>query len=125
MKSEIAKLKKGNVEYTLRGEGPAVLNLYGGHSNCQESFGTQPLLDAGYSVLTPSRPGYGKTNIEAKTAVKNAVVLIELLDYKVGKIIFKPKFQKITWFMLRKIANNFPKFFAKIFLPQFSTLSKK
>jgi len=47
------------------------------------------------------------------------------LDYNVGKIIFNPKIQKITWFMLRKLANNFPNFFAKIFLFQFSTLSKK
>jgi hypothetical protein len=27
--------------------------------------------------------------------------------------------------MLRKLANNFPRFFAKIFLSQFSTLSRK
>ncbi|MEC9490762.1 MAG: alpha/beta hydrolase [Halanaerobiales bacterium] len=175
MQSEIVKLETGNIEYTFRGKGPVILNLHGGHSNCQESFGIQPLLDAGYSILTPSRPGYGKTNIEAKTPAATAAVLIELLDhltvdkvnligvsaggptaiylaanyparvkklvlesaaskawltkkdldYKVGKIIFNPKLQRITWFMLRKIANNFPDFFVKIFLPQFSTLTKK
>lgn len=175
MKSKMAHLEKGYVEYTLRGEGPAVLNLHGGHSNCQEIFGYQALLDAGYSILTPSRPGYGKTNIEVgKNAADTADSFIELLnylnieqvyligvsaggptaiylaanyparveklvlesaaskawlsksdlDYILGKIIFNPKFQQITWFMLRKIANNFPKFFAKVFLPQFSTLSK-
>jgi pimeloyl-ACP methyl ester carboxylesterase len=176
MKSKISKLEKGNIEYTLKGEGSVILNLHGGHSNSQENFGYQPLLDAGYSILTPSRPGYGRTDVEiGKTADKTAASLIELLDYleidqvyligvsaggptaiylaanyptrikklvlesaaskawlsksdfdyKLGKIIFNPKFQKFTWFMLRKLANNLPQFFAKIFLPQFSTLSKK
>ncbi|CCU81091.1 hypothetical protein HSACCH_02575 [Halanaerobium saccharolyticum subsp. saccharolyticum DSM 6643] len=176
MKSEIAKLEKGKIEYTLRGAGPVILNLHGGHSNSQENFGYQPLLDAGYSILTPSRPGYGRTDVEVgKTAAETAKVLVEFLDYlkidkvyligvsaggltaiylaanyparvkklvlesaaskawlskndldyNVGKIIFNPKIQKITWFMLRKLANNFPKFFAKIFLSQFSTLSIK
>lgn len=176
LKSKLAKLKKGKIEYTLRGAGPVILNLHGGHSNCQEIFGYQPLLAAGYSILTPSRPGYGETEVEVgKTAAETAASLVELLDYlkiakvypigvsaggptaiylaanysarikklvlesaasrawvtkkdldyNIGKIIFNPKFQKITWFILRKIANNYPQFFAKIFLPQFSTLPKK
>ena len=175
MQTKIAKLEKGKIEYTLRGEGPVILNLHGGHSNCQEIFGYQPLLDAGYSILTPSRPGYGRTDVKlGKTAAGTAESLIELLDhlniekvdligvsaggatainlaakyprrvkklilesaaskawlkksdldYIVGKIIFNPKFQKITWYLLRKVANNFPNFLIKIFLPQFSTLSK-
>jgi len=175
MESKIAELKKAKMEYTLQGEGPVILNLHGGHSNCRENFGIQPLLDAGYSILTPSRPGYGRTDVEVgKTAAETAASLVELLDnleiekvyligvsaggpaaiylaanyptrvkklvlesaaskawlsksdidYKIGKIIFNPKLQKITWFMLRGIANNFPKFFAKLFLPQFSMLSK-
>jgi len=176
MKSEIAKLEKGKIEYTLRGAGPVILNLHGGHSNSQENFGYQPLLDAGYSILTPSRPGYGRTDVEVgKTAAETAKSLVELLDhlkidkvyligvsaggltaiylaanyparvkklvlesaaskawlskndldYNVGKVIFNPKIQKLTWFILRKFANNFPNLFAKIFLPQFSTLSSK
>lgn len=176
MKIELANLEKGKIEYTLRGEGPVILNLHGGHSNSQESFGYQPLLDAGYSILTPSRPGYGRTEGElGATAAETAASLVELLDclkidkvyligvsaggptaiylaanypervkklilesaaskswltkndldYKVGKIIFNPKLQHLTWSILRKIANNFPNFFTKIFLPQFSTLSKK
>ena len=176
MESKIAELKKGKMEYTLRGEGPVILNLHGGHSNSQESFGYQPLLAAGCSILTPSRPGYGRTDVEAgKTAAETAASLVELLDYlkidevyligvsaggptaiylaanyparvkklvlesaaskawltkndldyKVGKIIFSPKLQHLVWSILRQIANNFPNFLAKIFLPQFSTLSKK
>ncbi|MGP3778870.1 alpha/beta fold hydrolase [Halanaerobium saccharolyticum] len=176
MESKIAELKKGKMEYTLRGEGAVILNLHGGHSNCQESFGYQPLLSAGCSILTPSRPGYGRTDVEAgRTAAETAVSLVELLDYlkidevyligvsaggptaiylaanyparvkklvlesaaskawlsrndfdyRLGKVIFNPKLQQLTWFMLRKLANNFPNFLAKMFLPQFSKLSKK
>ena len=168
MKTKIAKLEKRNIEYTSKGDGPVILNLHGGHSNSQENFGYQPLLDAGYSILTPSRPGYGRTDVEiGKTAAQTAASLIKLLDhleidqvyligvsaggptaiylaanypsrikklvlesaaskawlsrsdfdYKLGKLIFNPKFQHVTWFMLRKLANNFPQFFAKIFLP--------
>ena len=47
MESKIAELKKGKIEYTLRGEGPVILNLHGGHSNCQEKFGYQPLPKPG------------------------------------------------------------------------------
>ncbi len=176
MESKIAELKRGKMEYTLLGEGPVILNLHGGHSNCHESFGYQPLLAAGFSILTPSRPGYGRTEVEAgRTAAETAASLVELLDYlkidevyligvsaggptaiylaanypervkklalesaaskawltksdldyKVGKIIFSPKLQHLIWSILRKLANNFPDFLAKIFLPQFSKLSKK
>jgi len=176
MESKIAELKRGKMEYTLRGEGPVILNLHGGHSNCQESFGYQPLLNSGYSILTPSRPGYSRTDVEiGKTAFQTAASLVELLDYlkidevyligvsaggptavylaanhpervkklvlesaaskswltksdldyKVGRIIFSPKLQHLIWSILRQIANNFPDFLARIFLPQFSTLSKK
>lgn len=176
MDSKLIDLKNGKIEYTLRGEGPVILNLHGGHSNCQEKFGYQPLLAAGFSILTPSRPGYGRTDVEVgKTAVKTATSLVELLDklkidkvyligvsaggptaiylaanypkrvkklvlesaaskawlsrkdfdYKLGKIIFSPKIQQLIWFILRKTANNLTGFFSQIFLPQFSTLSKK
>ncbi|PUU86454.1 MAG: ycgS, partial [Halanaerobium sp.] len=88
MESKIAELKKGKMEYTLRGEGPVISNLHGGHSNCQESFGYQPLLNSGYSILTPSRPGYSRTDVEAgRTAAETAASLVELLDYlKIGEV---------------------------------------
>ncbi|RAK11907.1 alpha/beta hydrolase family protein [Halanaerobium saccharolyticum] len=59
-----------------------------------------------------------------ESAAARAWVTKKDLEYNVGKIIFNPEFQRITWFLLRKIANNFPDFFARIFLPRFSTLPK-
>ncbi|NJP36159.1 alpha/beta fold hydrolase [Alkalicoccus luteus] len=50
------------IEYTQRGEGPPVLFLHGGHASCFETIGTEALLSAGYSVIAPSRPGYGATS---------------------------------------------------------------
>ncbi|WP_444685346.1 alpha/beta fold hydrolase [Alkalicoccus luteus] len=50
------------VEYTQRGEGPLVLFLHGGHASCFETIGTEALLEEGFSIIAPSRPGYGVTS---------------------------------------------------------------
>jgi pimeloyl-ACP methyl ester carboxylesterase len=69
-------------EYTFIGAGEPILVLHGGHSNCQERFGYEVLLQAGYSILTPSRPGYGATPIETgKTPLEAARSLSGLLRY--------------------------------------------
>lgn len=51
------------MEYSVTGGGAeTVLLLHGGHSNSNETFGVKMLVDGGYAVLIPSRPGYGKTS---------------------------------------------------------------
>ncbi len=50
------------IEYSIFGEGEPILVLHGGHSNCNEEFGYKGLIDNGFSVITPSRPGYGRTS---------------------------------------------------------------
>lgn len=63
--TQTLKLETGaNIEYTVAGRGNPILVLHGGHSNCQEEFGYQSLLEQGYSMITPSRPGYGRTSKE-------------------------------------------------------------
>jgi pimeloyl-ACP methyl ester carboxylesterase len=54
------------IEYWLerRGES-AVLILHGGHMSARCRFGEDTFLDAGYSVLITSRPGYGRTAVGA------------------------------------------------------------
>ncbi|MET3287479.1 UNVERIFIED_CONTAM: pimeloyl-ACP methyl ester carboxylesterase [Brevibacillus sp. OAP136] len=49
------------VEYSIVGQGEPILVMHGGHSNCHEEFGYKDLVSNGYSIITPSRPGYGKT----------------------------------------------------------------
>lgn len=52
----------GFLEYSIMGKGEPILVMHGGHSNCDEEFGYNPLIKQGYSLLTPSRAGYGKTS---------------------------------------------------------------
>ncbi|RED55683.1 alpha/beta fold hydrolase [Cohnella lupini] len=69
------------VEYSLVGSGEPVLVLHGGHSNCFEELGNSELVEQGYSVITPSRPGYGRTSRELGDSLNTACdVYIELLD---------------------------------------------
>ena len=52
------------IEYSIIGKGEPILVMHGGHSNCNEEFGYDYLIENGFSVITPSRPGYGKTSKE-------------------------------------------------------------
>jgi pimeloyl-ACP methyl ester carboxylesterase len=73
MKSQIAQTSKGRIEYTLLGSGPVVLVFHGTSSNCFSTDLAGPLVEAGFSVLTPSRPGYGRTPLNVgKTAAQLA-----------------------------------------------------
>ena len=81
MESQIIKTDVGTIEYTLEGKGKTVLIIHGGNDNCFTDIKQQHLIDDGYQVLVPSRPGYGKTSIEfGKTASEQADFLKILLD---------------------------------------------
>lgn len=57
-----AVLGSGLVEYRFdRRSGPTVLICHGGHMNAGLALGEEDFTAAGYSVLVPSRPGYGHT----------------------------------------------------------------
>jgi pimeloyl-ACP methyl ester carboxylesterase len=81
VENQFAKTEKGLVEYTRRGNGPVILVCHGTSSNCFSNDGYAPLLEAGFSVLTPSRPGYGRTSSEVgPSAEESAEAMIALLD---------------------------------------------
>jgi len=81
MNSQITHTSKGPIEYTLQGSGPVVLVCHGTSSNCFSMSGVEPLVAAGFSVLIPSRPGYGRTPLEAgRSASQAAEALVALLD---------------------------------------------
>jgi pimeloyl-ACP methyl ester carboxylesterase len=81
MKSQIAQTIKGQIEYTLQGHGPVVLVCHGTSENCYSSSSLAPLLDAGFSLLTVSRPGYGRTPSNVgRSNTEAADGLVELLD---------------------------------------------
>lgn len=52
------------IEYSIIGEGEPILVFHGGHSNCREEFGYKTLVKNAFSIITPSRAGYGITSKE-------------------------------------------------------------
>jgi pimeloyl-ACP methyl ester carboxylesterase len=81
---QVVNTTHGPIEYRLTGEGKSViLILNGGHcSNCSSSLPFEAfLLDLGFQLLIPSRPGYGNTpSSTGRTAEQFADLLIEVLD---------------------------------------------
>jgi pimeloyl-ACP methyl ester carboxylesterase len=79
----VAQTARGFIEYRIVGQGPTILVLNGGHTNCDSPLGhEQFFLDQGYQLLIPSRPGYGKTpSATGRTAEAFANALVSLLDY--------------------------------------------
>jgi pimeloyl-ACP methyl ester carboxylesterase len=81
MISHIAQTSKGPIEYTLIGNGPVLLACHGTSSNCYSTEALESLVEAGFSLLTPSRPGYGRTPLEVgRNNLEAAEALIALLD---------------------------------------------
>ncbi|TFB13375.1 alpha/beta hydrolase [Filobacillus milosensis] len=62
--NQIIKINQKDIEFSILGEGEPILNLHGGHSNSNEEFGYESLITSGYQIITPSRPGYGRTSKE-------------------------------------------------------------
>ncbi len=82
IESRIAKTSCGAIEYTLLGKGPVILVSHDTSSNCFSIDGSAALLEAGFTVLTPSRPGYGSTPLGVGSSAKQAAeAMVALLDY--------------------------------------------
>ena len=69
MSQDIAKTKKGPMEYRLEGSGPTVMVLNGGHCSRESRLSHEQFANNGFSVLTPSRPGYDSTPSDPLTPV--------------------------------------------------------
>ena len=77
----MAKTEKGAIEYRFEGTGPTVVVLNGGHCSRDSRFSHEKLAVHGFSVLTPSRPGYDNTpSAVGKTAQAAADAIALLLD---------------------------------------------
>lgn len=64
--SEILNTLYGPVEFVVRGEGPAVLIFHGAPGGYDQAlFFGAPLLEAGFQVIAPSRPGYLRTPLSS------------------------------------------------------------
>lgn len=89
MKIETIKTDKGQIEYSLVGEGRPVLFLHGGHSNCRETLFHKGFDTTRYQLITPSRPGYGNTPLnDNSTPAKSAELVVALLnELKIEKVV--------------------------------------
>lgn len=65
----VVELDAGRVEYRLDRRGPAcVLVCHGGHMRASLALGEELFAGLGYTVLVPSRPGYGRTPLRTGTS---------------------------------------------------------
>src|SRR5258708_29811253 len=80
--SHLARTKQGLIEYRSVGQGPAVLVLNGGHTNCHSPLGHETFFrEQGYQLIVPSRPGYGRSaSSTGKTADAFADPLVRFVD---------------------------------------------
>lgn len=89
MEIKIINTDKGQVEYSIIGKGKPVLFLHGGHSNCKETLFHKGFDTNNFQLITPSRPGYGKTPLgDNFTPRKTADLIVGLLNYlKIDKVV--------------------------------------
>lgn len=81
MPDTIARTPHGPIEYRLAGSGPVVVVLNGGHCSRDTRLSHERLAECGFTVLTPSRPGYDATPASVgRTASEAADALAALLD---------------------------------------------
>jgi pimeloyl-ACP methyl ester carboxylesterase len=81
MESKIASTPAGKIEYTQQGQGAVILVCHGTSRDCRSEGVDRRVLDAGFSALVPSRPGYGRTSLTCgRTVEQAAAALAALLD---------------------------------------------
>jgi pimeloyl-ACP methyl ester carboxylesterase len=61
MRIAVTDTAAGPIEYTVEGSGRAVLFLHGDCGSCRERIIHPPLVNAGFRLIVPSRPGHGRT----------------------------------------------------------------
>jgi pimeloyl-ACP methyl ester carboxylesterase len=90
MITSIIDTVKGKIEYSMIGKGKTILVVHGGHVNCKETIFQKGLDVNKFCIITPSRPGYGKTPLTGfnKSPEGTADLFIALLDaLKVPQVI--------------------------------------
>jgi len=81
MNCRILHTRLGIIEFSSIGKGESILFIHGGHSNCHETLCHKGIDSEFHTLITPSRPGYGKTPLDnKKTPKQTADLFIELLN---------------------------------------------
>ncbi|MHA2117168.1 MAG: alpha/beta fold hydrolase, partial [Candidatus Thorarchaeota archaeon] len=88
--SEVATTSRGEIEYILKGSGPAILFLHGSPGGYdQGTLDMDMWNNAGFSVLSISRPGYLRTPLSTgETFEEQADAIAALLDtLSISKVV--------------------------------------
>ena len=82
MKTKIVETKRGYVEYFESGSGPPILYFHGTGVTADSMLPIESrLVDDGFRLIMPNRPGYGRTPLQPNTsAVDCADLAASLLD---------------------------------------------
>jgi pimeloyl-ACP methyl ester carboxylesterase len=80
--SQLAETQRGVVEYAIVGTGPVILQLHGGASGYDQTLALSwDLHQHGFTILTPSRPGYVRTPLTSGARPEQAAdAMAALLD---------------------------------------------
>jgi pimeloyl-ACP methyl ester carboxylesterase len=89
MTTQTIKTKKGTVEFSLKGKGSPLLFIHGGHSSSNESLFHKGFDTEKFCLITPSRPGYGKTPLSRFVSPKDTAELFNALldELKIDSVI--------------------------------------
>ncbi len=78
----IIETSKGSIEYSVVGKGKPILFLHGGHSNCRDTLFHKGFDLNEFLLITPTRPGYGKTSIyKSGSPIDSAELIVELIKH--------------------------------------------
>ncbi len=79
MKCYVVHTNLGTIEYSIKGQGKPVIFFHGGLSNCRDTLWHQNWDLTSYQLITPSRPGYGKTPLAQNGSPKKVARLVHQL----------------------------------------------
>lgn len=123
MRSKIIDTRLGEIEYQSVGKGIPVLFVHGGHSNSNETLCHKGFELEKFQLITPSRPGYGKTPLKGNRTPKQAAdLIVQLLEHlSIDKVIvYGISAGGLTAI---ELASNYPDRVSKLILA--SAISKK
>lgn len=82
MTSQLISTRLGDIEYNSIGNGIPIVFIHGGHSNCYETLSHKGFDLTKFQLITPSRPGYGRTPLNDNHTPRAAAdLIIELLNH--------------------------------------------
>lgn len=76
MGNRTQKTRLGEIEYSSIGKGIPIIFVHGGHSNCNETLCHKGFDLERFRLITPSRPGYGRTPLNYNRTPKQGADLI-------------------------------------------------